>query len=80
VIGGAHGGTPDVIEDGVTGLLVPHGDTAPLTNALVSLLADPARATEMGRLGRERVRAGFTFEQFQSRLTQVLEDVVIRKH
>ena len=80
VIGGAHGGTPDVIEDGVTGLLVPHGDAALLATALVSLLADPVRATEMGRLGRERVRTEFTFEMFQSRLTQVLEDVVISKH
>ena len=80
VIGGAHGGTPDVIEDGVTGLLVPHGDAALLARALLSLLANPARAAEMGRLGRERVRTDFTFEQFQSRLTQVLEDVVIWKH
>jgi glycosyltransferase involved in cell wall biosynthesis len=80
VIGGAHGGTPDVIEDGVTGLLVPHGDATLLSSALGSLLANPACATEIGRLGRERVRTDFTFEQFQSRLTQVLEDVVIRKH
>ena len=55
VIGGAHGGTPDVIEDGVTGLLVPHGDIARLSRALESLLADPARAREMGARGRERV-------------------------
>ena len=80
VIGGAHGGTPDVIEDGVTGLLVPHGDAALLANALVSLLADPAHASEMGRLGRERVETAYPFERFQSGLTQVLEDVVIRKH
>jgi phosphatidyl-myo-inositol dimannoside synthase len=76
VIGGAHGGTPDVIEDGVTGLLVPHGDATLLSNALESLLADPVRAIEMGVRGRERVRTIFTFERFQSRLKQVLEDVV----
>jgi glycosyltransferase involved in cell wall biosynthesis len=76
VIGGAHGGTPDVIEDGVTGLLVPHGDAALLASALVSLLADPARATEMGRLGRERVETAYTFERFQSGLTNVMEDVL----
>ena len=76
VIGGAHGGTPDVIEDGVTGMLVPHGDAALLSSALESLLADPARAREMGARGRESVQTIFTFERFQSRLTQVLEDVV----
>ena len=80
VIGGAHGGTPDVIEDGVTGLLVPHGDAALLSSALVSLLTNPARTCKMGERGRERVRADFAFEQFQARLTQVLEDVVVQKH
>jgi phosphatidylinositol alpha-1,6-mannosyltransferase len=80
VIGGAHGGTPDVVEDGVTGVLVPHGDAALLSGALESLLADPARASEMGARGRERVRREFTFEQFQTRLTQVLEDIVVSRH
>jgi phosphatidylinositol alpha-1,6-mannosyltransferase len=79
VIGGAHGGTPDVIEDGVTGTLVPHGDAALLSSALQSLLTDPARAREMGERGRERVRTDFAFEQFQSRLAQVLEEVATWK-
>ncbi len=79
VIGGAHGGTPDVIEDGVTGLLVPHGDAALLSSALVSLLADPARASEMGMLGRQRVETAYTFERFQSGLTHVMEDVLMRQ-
>src|SRR6202040_1246125 len=42
VIGGAHGGTPDVIEDGVTGTLVPPGDAVILSSAIQSLLTDPA--------------------------------------
>jgi glycosyltransferase involved in cell wall biosynthesis len=77
VIGGAHGGIPDVIEDGVTGLLVPHGDIARLARALESLLVDPARAIEMGARGRERVQTTYTFAQFQSRLIQVMEDVLM---
>lgn len=79
VIGGAHGGTPEVIEDGVSGLLVPHGDVAMLSNALVSLLSDPARAREMGARGCQRVQKDYTFERFQSGLSQVLEDVLIRQ-
>jgi phosphatidylinositol alpha-1,6-mannosyltransferase len=79
VIGGAHGGTPDVVEDGVTGLLVPHGDAALLSSALESLFADPSRACEMGTRGRERVQAAFTFERFQTELSRALEDVLIRQ-
>jgi len=74
VIGGAHGGTPDVIEDGVSGLLVPHGDLATLSNALVSLLTDPGRASEMGAQGRRRVQENYTFEQFQSGLSRLLDE------
>jgi phosphatidylinositol alpha-1,6-mannosyltransferase len=78
VIGGAHGGAPDVIEDGVTGSLVPHGDIERLSGALESLLTDPARAMEMGVRGRNRVDAAFSFKQFQSRLSQALSDVLDR--
>jgi phosphatidyl-myo-inositol dimannoside synthase len=73
VIGGAHGGTLDVVVDGVTGLLVPHGDIAILSNALKSLLDDPRGANEIGTEGRRRVETLYTFERFQIRLTQVLE-------
>ena len=80
VIGGAHGGALDVIEDGVTGLLVPHGDIERLSLAIESLLGDPARAREMGARGRDRLVTAFSFEQFQSRLTHLLDDVLVRKH
>jgi glycosyltransferase involved in cell wall biosynthesis len=76
VIGGAHGGIPDVVEDGVTGLLVPHGDIDSLSQALESLLTDQALAREMGTRGRERVQATYTFAQFDARLKQVLKDVL----
>jgi phosphatidylinositol alpha-1,6-mannosyltransferase len=79
-IGGAHGGTPDVIRDGVTGWLVPHGDIERLSGAVGSLFADPAQATEMGAKGHERIEREFSFEEFQGRLTRVLDDVLLRKH
>jgi phosphatidylinositol alpha-1,6-mannosyltransferase len=78
VIGGAHGGTPDVVEDGVTGLLVPHGDVTQLARAIESLLTDPARAIKMGERGRERIRAMYTFERFRSRLMPILQEALAR--
>jgi glycosyltransferase involved in cell wall biosynthesis len=76
VIGGAHGGIPDVIEDAVTGFLVPHGDVERLSGALEALLLDLQRASQMGARGLERVRTEFTFEKFQSRLGGILSDVL----
>ena len=80
VIGGAHGGALDVVEDGVTGWLVPHGDIERLSRALESLLADPVRAREMGARGRDRVARKFSFEQFRFQLTQLLDGVLTGKH
>jgi phosphatidyl-myo-inositol dimannoside synthase len=79
VIGGAHGGIPDVIEDGVTGWLVPHGDVERLASAIESILADPARGAEMGAKGRDRTERLFSFEQFHGRLAHVLGEVLLRK-
>jgi hypothetical protein len=59
---------------------VPHGDIERLSLALKSLLADLARATEMGAQGRDRLVKTFSFEQFRSRLTQILNHVLVYKH
>ncbi len=56
------GGTPDVVEDGVTGILVPARDPGALAAALGPLLDDPARREALGGAGRERVRARFSLE------------------
>ncbi len=76
VIGGAHGGIPDVIQDGVTGMLVPHGDRQHLSLALESLLTNPVLAAEMGERARARVQTKYCFEHFQSRLTDVIVNVL----
>ncbi len=55
-------GAVDSIEDGVTGILVPVGDSVTLADAILSLLSDPARLQSMGRRGRERVIQHFSSE------------------
>jgi phosphatidyl-myo-inositol dimannoside synthase len=78
VIGGAHGGIPDVVVDGVTGLLVPHGEVERLSGALDLILNNPLRASEMGAAGRTRVAREFTFEQLSARASQLMDDVLLR--
>jgi len=79
VIGGAHGGVPDIIEDGVTGRLVPHGDVERLAQALEALLSNSQQAREMGARGKDRVAKLFSFAQFESQLAAILNFVLSRE-
>lgn len=67
-VGTAIEAVPEIIEEGRTGLLVPPGDPVALAGALVSLLADPARAREMGAAGRGRVLRQFLWSHVGTRL------------
>ena len=58
----AVGGVPDVVTDGVTGLLVPPDDPAALAQAVLATLADPAAAAARARAGRAAVEP-FTARQ-----------------
>jgi glycosyltransferase involved in cell wall biosynthesis len=62
------GGTPELVVDGETGVLVPPGDVAALAAALDSLLRDPELARRMGEAGRERVRAEFDADTLAARV------------
>jgi len=55
-VGTAVDGVPEMVEDGVTGLLVPLHDQLALTSALRKLIDDPALRTRMGLAGRRMVR------------------------
>ena len=74
VIGGAHGGAPEVIEDGVTGYLVQHGDAVQLATSIETLLANPELAREMGRRGKQRVENEFRFSVFSKSLKKILRE------
>ena len=52
---------PEIVADGVTGLLVPPGDVAALREAVRGLLADPIRRATMGQAGRRRASEKFTW-------------------
>jgi L-malate glycosyltransferase len=54
VVATAVGAAPDLVEDGVHGLLVPPGDASALAGAIDRLLRDPALAARMGRAARTR--------------------------
>jgi phosphatidylinositol alpha-1,6-mannosyltransferase len=76
VIGGAHGGIPDIVEDGATGLLVPYGDVERLAQGLESFFNNPGRARGMGASGKDRLAKTFSSAQFQLRLSEILNSVL----
>jgi phosphatidyl-myo-inositol dimannoside synthase len=75
VIGGAHGGAPEVIADGETGYLVQHGDPVQLATSIDALLANPDMAKQMGSRGRERVEREFRFNVFAKSFRKILREL-----
>jgi glycosyltransferase involved in cell wall biosynthesis len=61
------GGMPELVVDGVTGILVPPADEAALGAAVEGLLDDPARARRLGEAGRAHVLANFTWRRVAER-------------
>jgi alpha-maltose-1-phosphate synthase len=61
VVASRTGGIPEVVADGVTGLLVEPDDPPALAEALNALVRDPERARAMGRAGRVRAETEFSW-------------------
>jgi alpha-maltose-1-phosphate synthase len=90
VVGTATGGIPEVVDDGVTGLLVPieqaqDGTGTPLdpdrfvgdlADALTRVVGDPARAAEMGTAARRRVEEHFAWDAIGERTIEVYRTVL----
>jgi starch synthase len=93
VVGSATGGIPEVIDDGVTGFLVPIDQVqdgtgtptdpdryvADLADALTRMLADPAAARRMGEAGRERARERFDWGRIADQTREVYATVIAER-
>ena len=71
------GGTPEVVENGVTGLLSAAGDADGLTANLLQLLGDSALRAEMGARGRRRVEQRFTIGRLVADTAAVYRQLVV---
>jgi alpha-maltose-1-phosphate synthase len=82
VVASAVGGIPEVVADGLTGLLVPYHAVSTeefetgLADAVNALCADPVRATAMGRAGRERAVHEFGWDAIAHRTVELYEAVI----
>jgi alpha-maltose-1-phosphate synthase len=78
VVASAVGGIPEVVADGVTGLLVPPGDEASLAQALNALIGDPGLAAALGARGRDRAVAEFSWDRIAAQTADLYARLVVR--
>ena len=82
VVASAVGGIPEVVEDGVTGLLVAYDEKDPaafergLAEAIDSVIADPDTAARLGAAGRERAVREFGWDAIARRTLAVYEQIL----
>ncbi len=82
VVASAVGGIPEVVADGVTGLLVPYDQADPvafeqgLAERIAELALDPDRARAMGAAGRERVLSEFGWPAIAQQTVEVYSAVL----
>jgi starch synthase len=90
VVGTATGGIPEVVDDGVTGLLVPIDQlqdgtgtptdpdrfVADLARALTEVVSDPERAARMGAAGRARAEAEFSWSAIASQTADIYRALI----
>ena len=70
------GGVPEILEDGVTGLLVPPRYPEAMAHAIVALAADPDRLRRMGQAGRRRVESLFGLDSHARAVEEVYGEVL----
>ena len=75
VVATAVGGSPEAVDDGVTGLLVPKNDAAALAAAISGLLRDPERRARMGAAAPARAAALFDEDRVVASLLDAYESL-----
>jgi len=70
------GGIPEIVEDGVDGVLVPSSDSGALARAIVDLLNDPNRRRQMAGAGREKILNRFRFEDMVRSYEAIYEKAI----
>jgi glycosyltransferase involved in cell wall biosynthesis len=76
VVGTNAGAVPEIIEDKVTGLLVPPGDAGAMAEAIAWVLEHPQEAQAMRLAARRAVELRFTTERYVQGVERVYEEIL----
>ncbi len=72
------GSIPEMIDNGISGILVPQKDAAALSEAIDSLLYDPDKRKKMAEEAKKKFFNEFTLEKFETNMRDVFETVIGR--
>ena len=73
-----HGGIPEAIENGVSGVLVPERDDEALAQAMLNAAQDPGFLSRIAHAGAEAVRKKFDLQQQAQRLEEIYLRMIAR--
>lgn len=69
------GGTPEIVENGVSGVLVPAGDAAAAARAVLDYVRSPELRVRHGRSGQERVRERFSVADMARKVEEIYREL-----
>lgn len=74
------GGVVDVVEDGITGILVPPRDPQALADAILKLLSEPEKMHKMGEAGYRRIKENFDEAEFNKKRFEIYRKLLKEKN
>jgi glycosyltransferase involved in cell wall biosynthesis len=76
VVASAVGGIPEIVQDGITGKLVPPQAPVALAQSLREILANPEASKKMGKAGAERIRRNFSSQQMVNNMNEIYDELL----
>jgi glycosyltransferase involved in cell wall biosynthesis len=74
------GGVREVVRDGISGILIPPGEIAAISDSLIGLLQDPNLGAQMGQAGRSLVQERFDMYGWVRRLGDIYMEATAGQH
>jgi len=73
VVATSHGGALEMVDEGVTGILIPPNDVATAASLMESLITNKDKRLQLGMAGRAKVLSQYTQEAFEKKILNILE-------
>jgi glycosyltransferase involved in cell wall biosynthesis len=75
IVAGNVGGIPEIVQDGVTGFLVPPRDSEALAEKIIHVLDHPQEARKMGENAREKIKNNFSVQDMTRSYTRLYQSM-----